>query len=114
MDILIQVNIGREESKGGFLPESLDDAICEMSEMQNIRLRGLMAIPPIGEGKKYFPEMQKIYVDIGTKKVDNRSQDNILWDTLSMGMSDDFQVAIENGANLIRVGSLLFGERNYL
>lgn len=114
MDILIQVNIGREESKGGFLPESLDDAIYEMLEMKNIRLRGLMAIPPIGEGEKYFPEMQKIYVDIGAKKVDNRSVDNILWDTLSMGMSDDFEIAIENGANLIRVGSSLFGERNYL
>lgn len=114
MDILIQVNIGKEESKGGFLPESLDEAIFEMQELKNIRLRGLMAIPPINEGEKYFPQMQKIYVDIGAKNVDNSSDGNLLWDTLSMGMSDDFEIAIENGANLVRVGSSLFGARNYL
>ena len=114
MDILLQVNIGREESKGGFLVESLDKAIFELSDMKNIRLRGLMAIPPIGEGEKYFPEMHKIYVDIGTKKVDNSNKNNILWDTLSMGMSDDFELAIQHGANLVRVGSLLFGKRDYL
>ena len=72
-----------------------------------------MTIPPFGEGEKYFPEMYKLYVDNSVKKVDNRSNDNFKWDTLSMGMSDDFEEAIQNGANIVRIGSALFGKRIY-
>ncbi len=113
MDVLLEVNIGREESKGGFSPEQLNSAIGELLSLPNIRLRGLMTIPPFGEGEKYFPEMYKLYVDNSVKKVDNRSNDNFKWDTLSMGMSDDFEEAIQNGANIVRIGSALFGKRIY-
>ena len=111
-DVLLEINIGKEESKTGFsIPEIYK--ICEkMSEYPNIRVKGLMAIPPIcqnsGENRKFFQEMYNLSVDIMTKKYDN-----VLVEILSMGMSDDFADAIACGSTMIRVGTAIFGPRNY-
>ena len=113
MDILLEVNIGGEESKWGFTPDNLLDTVKIVSVLPNIRIRGLMTIPPICETeaqiRQYFSKMYNLYVDIKEKKIDNSYMD-----ILSMGMSDDFDIAIEEGANLVRVGTALFGKRNYL
>jgi len=89
------------------------DAIKEISQLPNIFVKGLMAIPPIcdkaEENRKYFKKMYNLFVDIREQKIDNSSME-----ILSMGMSDDFDVAIEEGANLIRVGTALFGKRIYI
>lgn len=112
MEILLEVNIGNEESKSGFAPQELFAAAVEISKMPNIIIRGLMAIPPIitdCEGNdKYFIKMNKLFIDIRGKKIDNS---NI--DILSMGMSDDYAAAIKHGANCVRIGTALFGRRNY-
>jgi len=111
-EVLLEVNIGEEESKSGFLYGEVIDAIKEISQLPNIFVKGLMAIPPIcdkaEENRKYFKKMYNLFVDIREQKIDNSSME-----ILSMGMSDDFDVAIEEGANLIRVGTALFGKRNY-
>ncbi len=112
MDILLEVNIGGEESKWGFKPEDVEKAVSEIAKLSGIKIRGLMTIPPICENslevRKYFRKMYKLFIDIGNKKIDNSYMD-----ILSMGMSDDFDIAIEEGANLVRVGTALFGKRNY-
>ncbi|MBO4468643.1 MAG: YggS family pyridoxal phosphate-dependent enzyme [Clostridia bacterium] len=111
-DILLEVNIGREESKSGFTPEEAEEKLVEISKLEGIRVRGLMAIPPICENEsdniRYFAEMKKLFVDIGAQKIDNSSME-----ILSMGMSDDYVAAIKNGATMIRLGTALFGRRNY-
>ena len=110
MDILLEINIGDEDSKWGFTPDNLENSIKEIAALTNIRICGLMAIPPICENaednRKYFKKMYQLFVDIRDKNIDN-SYMNIL----SMGMSDDFDIAIEEGANLVRVGTALFGKR---
>lgn len=112
MDILIEVNIGKEESKSGFFPEETKNAIKEIAKLEGVKIKGLMTIPPICEENeeihKIFKKMYNLFVDISSEKIDNSSMD-----ILSMGMSDDFEAAIEEGANLIRVGSALFGKRIY-
>ncbi len=112
MSVLLEVNIGNEESKSGFSAEEIYEAVHEISELDNIFIKGLMAIPPICDtpesNRKYFAEMNKIFVDIRSKKIDNSSMD-----ILSMGMSDDFSVAITEGANSVRLGTALFGKRIY-
>ena len=111
-DILLEVNIGNEQSKSGFLKTEVENAVREIVKLPNIRIKGLMAIPPICEtaedNRKYFSIMYKLFIDISTKKIDNSSMD-----FLSMGMSDDYEVAISEGANIVRVGSALFGKRIY-
>lgn len=110
-DILLQVNIGNEESKTGFSYDEVKDAFSEISELPGLRIRGLMAIPPICEGKElrdYFARMRQLYVDI---KAENKDNDSI--SVLSMGMSSDYVPAILEGATLVRVGSSIFGERTY-
>ncbi|MBR2716293.1 MAG: YggS family pyridoxal phosphate-dependent enzyme [Oscillospiraceae bacterium] len=114
--ILLQINIGREETKGGFLPEAADEAAAIASSLPHLRLEGLMAIPPAWEqtadawpgAKKYpyFDEMFRLYIDIRAKKYHNTH----IW-CLSMGMSGDFAQAIVSGANMVRVGSAIFGAR---
>lgn len=110
MKVLVEVNIGREESKGGILPEALFEFIDEIREFPGITVNGLMAIPPAYLEKpgiiRLFEDMTKYYVDMGTKKLDNVSME-----CLSMGMSGDFQEAIQCGATMVRVGSSLFGKR---
>lgn len=112
IDILLEVNIGGEESKWGFAPENLEESLKEIASLDNIRIKGLMAIPPVcnepEENRKYFRKMYKLFIDIGTKKIDNSSME-----ILSMGMSDDFDVAVSEGATLIRLGTALFGRRIY-
>lgn len=111
-DILLEVNIGNEESKSGFLPEELFDAVRRIAKISGIKVRGLMAIPPICEKKseimEFFARMNKLFIDIGDKKIDNVSMEY-----LSMGMSGDFYEAILSGSNIIRLGTALFGQRNY-
>ncbi|MBK6087970.1 YggS family pyridoxal phosphate-dependent enzyme [Ruminococcus difficilis] len=111
-DILLEVNIGREENKSGVLPEALPELLDEIKDIPAIKVRGLMAIPPICENAqencKFFDNMRHIFLDIGSKNIDNISME-----ILSMGMSDDYAEAIRCGANMIRVGSALFGKRNY-
>ncbi len=112
MDVLLEINIGEEESKSGFKEEQAIDALYEISQLKGVRIRGLMAIPPICEKeeqlRQYFYRMHKLFIDFGNKKIDNSSMD-----ILSMGMSEDFGIAIEEGANLVRIGTALFGRRNY-
>ena len=111
-DILLQVNIGREESKSGIMPELLFETADEISRFDGIVIRGLMAIPPAqgnnSEKSKFFSNMSNLFIDIRDKKMDN-SNVNIL----SMGMSGDYELAIECGATLVRVGTGIFGNRNY-
>ena len=111
-DILLEVNVGREEAKGGFLPEELPPLLENFSIFPNIRVCGLMTVPPIcqkdTDNDKFFQEMCKIGVDIMEKKYDNVSVD-----ILSMGMSDDFVRAITCGSTMIRVGTAIFGARDY-
>ena len=111
-EILLQVNIGREESKGGFLQEEILHIVESLESFPNIFVRGLMAIPPIcqnpGDNNKFFQEMCNLAVDITAK-----NSDNVSVDILSMGMSDDFQDAIACGSTMIRVGTAIFGHRNY-
>lgn len=111
-DILIEVNIGREENKSGVYPENLEELLCEISQIEGISVKGLMTIPPICDNKhkisKYFNKMHNIFIDISQKKLDNISMT-----ILSMGMSADYYEAILEGANMVRIGSSLFGARNY-
>ncbi|NLJ31550.1 MAG: YggS family pyridoxal phosphate-dependent enzyme [Clostridiales bacterium] len=111
-DVLIEVNIGREANKSGVLPEALEELLLQTAAMPSVRVRGLMAIPPAQasetETMGYFSKMYKYFVDIKAKKLDNV---NMIY--LSMGMSSDYDRAILAGANLVRVGSALFGARTY-
>lgn len=113
MDVLIQINIGKEESKYGIYKEDIWDFCNSLSEFKNVKVKGLMCIPPaeanIDETRKYFRDMKQIYDDIKKLKYDNF---DIMY--LSMGMSDDFEIAIEEGANIVRVGTGIFGERYYM
>ena len=112
MKVLVEVNIGREESKGGVLPEALYECVDEIRTLPGIQVTGLMAIPPICENiaklRGYFSAVRQSYVDIAAKKMDNVSMS-----CLSMGMSPDFAEAIACGATMVRVGSSLFGKREY-
>ena len=111
-DILLEVNIGNEASKSGFPVEQILEICEKMSKYSNIRVKGLMAIPPIcrdsTKNRKFFQEMCNLSVDITAKKYDN-----VRVDILSMGMSDDFEEAIACGSNMIRIGTAIFGARTY-
>jgi len=111
-DILLEVNIGNEESKSGFSAEEVLEKLKEISKIDGVFVRGLMTIPPICDNyqknRTYFKEMSNLFLDIQGKKIDNSNME-----FLSMGMSDDFEIAIEEGANIVRIGTALFGKRNY-
>ena len=111
-DILLEVNIGREAAKSGLLLEELDDAVSRLCGKKSLHIRGLMAIPPIADqtskNLSYFTEMHQVFVDILTKKYDN-----VNMDYLSMGMTNDFETAIACGANMVRIGTAIFGARPY-
>ena len=111
-DILLEINVAAEESKSGFAPEQAPEIAARMGEFPHCRLRGLMAIPPIsehsGDNCRYFEKIHTIAVDITAKKYDN-----VRMDCLSMGMSEDFTDAIACGSTMIRVGTAIFGARNY-
>ena len=111
-DVLIEVNIGREEAKSGVLPEGTDELLARLSEMDGVKVRGLMAIPPNIELNPknivYFEKMHNLYVDMRSKKYDN-----VNIEIMSMGMSGDFEAAIACGSNMVRIGSAIFGPRIY-
>lgn len=110
-DVLLEVNIGGEESKSGFAPDALYAAAEAVRTFSHISVRGLMAIPPIERephgNLPYFEKVAQLYVDINQKLYDNGFK------YLSMGMSDDFEDAISAGATMVRVGSAIFGHRQY-
>lgn len=110
-DVLIEVNIGGEESKGGVAPNDLLEFVSDVAKLDGIRICGLMCIPPKidanGTNLKYFSKLKQLSVDINDKKIDN-----VNMDILSMGMSDDYEDAIEAGSSFIRVGRGIFGTRN--
>jgi len=110
-DILLEVNIGGEESKSGFAPSKVYAAAEKALEYPHVRLLGLMTIPPVEQEEHgnvpYFEEVHRLYVDINQKLYHN----SFIY--LSMGMSDDFEDAIAAGATIVRVGSAIFGRRNY-
>lgn len=109
-DVLLEVNVGGEESKSGVAPEEVMALARKALELPNVRLRGLMAIPPVaGEdgNRGFFREMYQLFVDIKTKIGDNENDINCL----SMGMSGDYMDAVREGATLVRVGTALFGAR---
>lgn len=112
MPVLVEVNVAQEESKSGFLVEETEGAIREIAKLSNIRVEGLMTIAPFvenaEENRQYFVKLRKLSVDIAAKNIDNVTMHH-----LSMGMTGDYEVAIEEGATMVRVGTGIFGERNY-
>ena len=111
-EILLEINIGEEASKSGFSPDQLVPVLEAVSAFSHVSVRGLMAIPPAcenpAENIPFFEAMRQLFVDNRGKKYDNVSMD-----LLSMGMSGDFEAAIACGSNMVRIGSALFGPRNY-
>ena len=111
-DILLEINIGEEASKSGLHRQEIDQMLEKVAASVSVRVRGLMAIPPIcqnpGDNNKFFEEMCNLSVDITAKKYDN-----VCMEILSMGMSDDYADAIAHGSTMIRVGTAIFGARNY-
>jgi pyridoxal phosphate enzyme (YggS family) len=112
MNVLVEINIGNEPSKSGILPNEAEEFLKSISKLKNIRVCGLMAIPPVMKNistqKQYFQKIMDLYIDISAKKIDN-----IGMTVLSIGMSSDYDLAIENGSTLVRIGTAAFGERNY-
>ena len=111
-DILVEVNIGKEENKSGVMPENLEELLWQIKDLPSINIKGLMTIPPICDDydkiRRIFCDMHKMFLDISSKKLDNVSMD-----ILSMGMSGDYYEAILEGATMVRIGSALFGKRIY-
>lgn len=112
LDILVEVNIAQEESKFGVSLAEASQLVEEIAKLPNIHVKGLMAIAPFveqpEENRKYFRQIKELSVDIKKKNIDNVSMS-----VLSMGMTNDYMVAVEEGATMVRVGTGIFGERNY-
>ena len=112
MDVLVEVNMAEEESKFGIQPERVEEFLRQIAPLPHIRVRGLMTVAPFvenpEENRVYFRKMRELLVDMNQKKIDN-----INMDVLSMGMTGDYEVAIEEGATIVRVGTGIFGERYY-
>ena len=112
MDVLVEVNMADEESKFGVKPEETESFIRELALMDNIRVRGLMTVAPNvengEENRVYFRNMKQLLVDINAKNINN-----INMDILSMGMTGDYETAVEEGATIVRVGTGIFGKRDY-
>lgn len=115
MDILIEINVGEEETKTGIQAEELMDLAKKITDTcENVRLRGVMCIPPYGEdpevSRKYFRETRELFEKLQQLGL---PEDRALIDTISMGMSGDYETAVEEGSTIVRVGSAIFGKRNY-
>lgn len=111
-DILIEINIAGETSKGGVSPDELETLVRQVSTLPHIRIRGLMTVAPYTENAEenrvFFRKMKQLMVDINSKNIDN-----VYMDELSMGMTGDYEIAVEEGATLVRVGTGIFGHRVY-
>lgn len=107
MQGLLEINLGYEESKSGFFPDELPQALEKLSTLSNLSLKGMMCIPPRDQSERYFALAEQLFVDTKEKNIDN-----ITMDILSMGMSADYELAIRYGSNLVRLGTVLFGVRN--
>ena len=111
-DILIEVNVACEESKFGLKTDEVEKLVRDVAKLPHLRVKGLMTIAPFvenaEENRNIFRELKALSVDIAAKNIDNISMD-----ILSMGMTGDYEVAVEEGATLVRVGTGIFGERNY-
>ena len=109
-NVLLEVNMAREETKFGLMPEEVPDFVRQIAGFQHIKVQGLMTIAPFvenaEENRRYFKNLYQLYVDIKSKNIDNGTMS-----VLSMGMTGDFEVAIEEGATMIRVGTGIFGSR---
>ena len=112
MPVLVEVNVAQEESKFGINAKETEELIRKIEKFEHVRIKGLMTIAPYTEdpesNREYFREIKKLSVDIRDKNIDNVSMD-----VLSMGMTGDYMVAVEEGATMVRVGTGIFGERNY-
>ncbi len=110
MEVLVQVNIAEEESKFGMEMDKVPDFLKNVSKFPNIRVKGLMTIAPLAQNPEeirwVFTELRKLHIDITRENIDN-----INMDYLSMGMSNDFEAAIEEGSNMVRIGTAIFGKR---
>ena len=111
MDVLIEVNIAEEESKFGLAEDEVIHMVKQIAELPHVRIKGLMTVAPYvvdsEENRPFFRKIKQLSVDI-----DNQNIDNVSMDILSMGMTGDYMVAIEEGATMVRVGTGIFGERN--
>ena len=111
-EVLLEVNIGGEESKTGVAPEALWPLLDAAAAQEHIRVKGLMAIPPVNDddaqNRRYLAQVYKLFVQAG-----ERGYQNVAMETLSMGMSGDFENAIREGATLVRIGTAIYGERDY-
>jgi len=111
-DLLIEINVAGEEQKSGIAASELSEILRYAAEAPNIRIRGLMCVPPVTrnaeENIPYFDQMRQLFIDNGDKKYDN-----VFMDFLSMGMTGDYVEAVKAGANMVRIGSAIFGERDY-
>ncbi len=113
VDILIEVNISEESSKFGLNTEEVIELVNQVSKLKNVHIKGLMTVAPFTDNPEdnrlYFRNLKQLSVDITHKNIDN-----VTMSVLSMGMTGDYEVAIEEGATMVRVGTGIFGERNYL
>lgn len=111
-DVLLEINVAAESSKHGITPEEAENTIRNLSKLPYIRIRGLMTVAPYTEyaeeNRPYFRKLRQLMVDINSKNIDN-----VDMDVLSMGMTGDYEVAVEEGATLVRVGTGIFGHRVY-
>lgn len=108
MDILCEVNIGGEESKGGVAPDKLRELIAQLAQLKNIRIKGLMTIPPPSQSDVFLGRMQELYNDLRDNKIEGADMQ-----VLSMGMTHDYAEAVKYGSTLVRIGTGLFGARDY-
>lgn len=112
VDVLVEVNIAKEDTKFGVLPENVEEFVRAVAEFEHISVKGLMTVAPFvevpEENRKYFRELNKIMVDLNSKNIHN-----VNMNVLSMGMTGDYETAIEEGATLVRVGTGVFGHRDY-
>lgn len=110
MDILVEINIGEEQTKGGIPAKQAEDFCSKVSALDGVRVRGLMTIPPPGCDESVFARMQELFQSLRTSKYIDKSK----FDVLSMGMSGDYEKAVKYGATIVRIGSGLFGQRKYI
>ncbi|MCI6188684.1 MAG: YggS family pyridoxal phosphate-dependent enzyme [Clostridium sp.] len=110
-NVLIEINIGREESKGGILEEELEDMLSEIEKCNFVKVKGIMVIIPKGDSESnriYFRKTKEIFESLKVREFKN-----VNMEILSMGMTHDYKIAIEEGSNLVRIGEGIFGKRNY-